>query len=240
MNMAKKESGEKFVSQRKATFYLRILYPTWTIVGMFSIIYVRSKIFVPGDAAATANNIVANEALFRFGIVGILVTQLFYVAVALLLYKLFKKVNKDMISLLLVLALLAVPIAMFNAINQLATLTLLNGGDYLQAFSQAQLQALTTFFLEIDRLGEMIATIFWGLWLLPLGFLVKKSGWFPRVIGLFLYLAAFGYLLDAFTHFLAPDKLALTSPFVSILTMGELLYMIWFVFVGPKIPETKN
>jgi len=134
---------------------------------MFSILYVPSKLIVLGDAAITANNIIANEMLFRMGIIGSLITQLILIFAVLALYKLFKPVDKNQALLMVIFALVGVPIAMVNTLNRVAALLVLNGADYLKVFGADQLQSLMMFFLNLNAEGVFIASIFWGLWLFP-------------------------------------------------------------------------
>ena len=231
------------LSQRKAVTVLRFLYPLWFVVGIFSIMYASKTLIVPGDATTTANNIMANELLFRMGIAGSLIVQLLHIPIVLALYVLFKSVNKNHASLMVVFALVGVPIAMFNELNKVAALILLKGADSLTAFTADQLHAQMMFFLDLNSQGILsIAEIFWGLWLLPLGYLVYKSGYFPRFIGVLLVIGGFGYaVLDPFTHILISDYAsyeAILVPLVALLvTPGELLLMGWVLFKGAKIPE---
>ena len=224
------------ITQRKAVTILRILYPIWAIVGIFSIIYVPTTLIVAEDAAATAGNILANESLFSMGIVGSLITQLILIVVVLVLYKLFKPVNKNHASLMVIFALVGVPIAMLNTLNRIAALLLLNGADYLKVFGADQLQALMMFFLNLNEQGVIIASIFWGLWLFPLGYLIYKSGYFPRILGVLVTMAGFGYLIGSFTHFLLPNYEAIASV-LEIMTFGEVLFMGWVVLKGAKLPS---
>ncbi len=150
------------LTQRKAVTFLRILYPIWFVLGLFSIMYVPSTLIVSGDAAATANNIMANEMLFRLGIVGSLLVQIIQILVVLLLYKLLKPVNKNMAVLMVVFALVGIPISMLNTLNRVATLLLVNGADYLKVFGADQLDALVMLFLNLNEQGVIIATVFWG------------------------------------------------------------------------------
>ena len=228
------------LSQHKAVTILRILYPIWAVVGLFSIIYVPITLIVVEDAAATASNILANESLFRMGIAGSLITQLILIVVVLVLYKLFKPVNKNHASLMVIFALVGVPIAMLNTLNRIAALLLLSGADCLKVFGADQLQALMMFFLNLNEQGVLIATIFWGLWLFPLGYLIYKSGYFPRILGVLVMMAGFGYLLDSFTHFLLPNYAnyeAILFPVIILLTFGEVLFMGWVLLKGAKIPS---
>jgi hypothetical protein len=98
-------------------------------------------------------------------------------------------------------------------------------------------------FLNLNEQGVLIATVFWGLWLLPLGYLVYKSGYFPRILGVFLIIGGFGYLLDFFTHFLLPNRAdyeAIFFPAIILLTFGEILFMGWIVLKGANLPEMKS
>ncbi len=224
------------LSQHKAVTILRILYPIWFVVGLFGIMYVPSSLIVSGDAAATANNIMANELLFNMGIVGSLITQLIHIVVVLVLYQLFKSVNKNHAGLLVVLGLVGVPIAMLNELNKVAALILSKGAGYLAAFESAQLHSLMMFFLNLNEQGIFIATIFWGLWLFPLGYLIHKSGYFPKILGVLMIVAGIGYTLEPFVRYLSPDLSAIIAPVLLVMVMGELVFMVWITFKGAKLP----
>ena len=223
------------LSQRKAITALRILYPIWFVVALFSVMYIPATLIVPGDATTTANNIMANELLWRMGIAGSLIVQIVQILVVLVLFKLLKPVNKNHASLMVVFALVGVPISMLNTLNRVAALLLLKGTDFLKVLGVDQLYAQMMFFLNMNEQGVLIATIFWGLWLFPLGYLIYKSGYFPRILGVLVMMGGFGYLLDSFTHFILPD--AIPQPVIILLTMGEILFMFWILFKGAKIPE---
>ncbi len=105
------------LSQRKAVTILRILYPIWAVVGLFSIVYIPATFIVAGDAATTASNIMANELLFRMGIAGSLITQIIQTLAVLVLHVLLKPVNKNHASLMVAFALVGVPMAMLNTLN---------------------------------------------------------------------------------------------------------------------------
>ncbi|MBT9440018.1 MAG: DUF4386 domain-containing protein [Methanosarcinales archaeon] len=224
------------LTQQKAVTILRILYPIWAVVGIFSIMYVPATLIVQGDATTTANNILDNELLFRMGIVGSLITQLIFILVVLVLFKLFKQVNENHASLMVIFALVSVPIAMLNTLNRVAALLLLNGADYLQVFGADQLHAQMMLFLNLNEQGVFIASIFWGLWLFPLGYLIYRSGYFPRILGVLVIMAGFGYLIDFFTHFLLPNYETI-GPVLEVMTVGETIFMAWVLLKGAKIPK---
>jgi uncharacterized protein (DUF486 family) len=187
---------------------------------------------VPGDAATTASNIMASESLFRLGIVSALLVQIINIFVVLALYKLLKPVNKNMALLMVIFILLGVPIAMLNELNQFAVLALLHGADTLTGFTADQLQALVPLLLDLHQLGISIAGIFWGLWLFPMGYLVFKSGFLPRILGVLLIIGCFGYLIDSFAAFLFPNfgvKIALFT------FWGEVLLPLWLLIKGVDV-----
>ena len=155
-----------------------LLYLVLALTGGFSMLYVPSLI-VPGDVAATANNLAAHESLFRLGIVSGLICQVVFVFLALALYQLFRGVNQTHASVMVALVVAAVPVAFVNMLNQLAALRILTGADYLAVFERDQLNALMMLFLDLHSQGLLIVEIFWGLWLVPLGLLVMKSRFMP-------------------------------------------------------------
>ena len=202
--------------------------------------YVPATLIVAGDAGVTASNIMAHELLFRMGIAGSLITQLLQIVVVLVLYKLFKPVNKNLSMLMVVFALVGVPISMVNTFNRLAALMLINGADYLSVLATDQLHALAMFFLNLNEYGVLtIPAIFWGLWLLPLGLLIKKSGYFPKIIGTLVVAGGIGYLFSSFGHLLFPNYEKLLSLF-ELLTYGEVLFIGWVVLKGAKISKNES
>lgn len=215
------------LTQRKAVTILRILYPIWMIFGIFSIMYVPSVLIVSGDPATTATNILSNTFLFRAGIVGSLITQLIFIFTALLLYKLFERVNKNQSLLMIVLALVSVPIAMLNTLNRIAALLSLENPQQMM------------FFLDLNAQGIIIASIFWGLWLFPLGYLIYRSGYFPRIIGVFVIIGGIGYTLGSFIELLLPNFKGLLST-LEIMTFGEIVFIIWLLVKGAKLAEMKT
>jgi len=222
------------ISPRKAARVAGFLYLTLLPLGIFGILYVPSILIVPGDAATTANNILASESLFRLSIVSALTVQIVNMLVVLLLYKLLKPVNKNIALLMVIFLLVAVPIAMLNELNQFATLLLLSGADYLTVFTADQLQALVPLFLDLHEHGINIAGIFWGLWLFPMGYLVFKSGFLPKILGVLLMIGCFGYLIDSATFFLLPNFDATISQFTFI---GELLLPLWLLIKGVNVEQ---
>jgi len=210
---------------------LRIIFPLWSIVAMFSILYVPGKIMVQGDEAATLSNLMTYENLFRWSIFGNLLTQVLLIFAALLLYKLFKSVDKKHSLMIVVFAFLGIPIDMVNNLNKFAALHIIHNPDVADS--------LAILFFNLSEQGLIIASIFWGLWLLPYGWLVYKSGYFPKFLGTLVIIAGIGYLLLVSISIIAPEQKTLIES-VNYLTMGELIFMFWLIFKGAKLPSVEN
>ena len=213
---------------RLAGFLYLLLLP----LGIFGLLYVPIAFVVPGDATATATNIANSISVYRLSILTALLIQIVNISVVLTLYQLLKPVNKYMASLMVIFIFLAAPIAMLSEINQFAVLALLNGTDHLAVFNTAQLQALVVFFLDMHDYGVSIASIFWGFWLFPMGYLVFKSGFLPKFLGILLMIGCFGYLIDFFAPFFFPNLEITVSQFTFI---GELLFPLWLLIKGVNV-----
>lgn len=182
-----------------------LLYTFNVVTGIFSLMYVPSRVFAHGDAAATVNNILASESLFRLGIVVNVIAHVAFLLLPLVLYKLLSPVNKHVAVAMVALAVACVPIDLLAVANQLDVVTLLHDDTYRHAVNADQLHAKVWSLLDASDDKILIAEIFWGLWLLPFGYMVFKSGFLPKVLGIFLMLGCFGYLFTFFAQILAPN-----------------------------------
>jgi len=180
------------------------LYFIYMVTTIFAEVVGRSKFLVFGDASTTANNIMASEWLFRLGFVCDLLSAVFFLLAAWALYVLLKPVNKELALLFLLLNLGGVAVYSINLLNQFAALLLLSGADYLKVFRVDQLQASALFFLNLYKNGYWISQIFFGAWLFPLGYLVFKSGFLPRILGILLMIHCAGWLMTFLQFFLFP------------------------------------
>jgi hypothetical protein len=196
--------------------------------------YVRSQIIVFGDAAATAQNIMANDLLFRIGFVTEILSALFFVLAAWALYMLLRPVNKDLALLFLLLNLGGVVVECVNMLNLFSALQLLNGADYLNVFPAGQLQAQALLYLDLYTNGFMIAQIFYGTWLVPLGYLVYRSGFLPRLLGILLVIDFLGVLVWFLQFFLLPGANALSYPGLVVSFVAEVSLTIWLLFKGVR------
>jgi hypothetical protein len=221
-------------STKKTARVAGLLYLLAGIPAPFVLIYIPHTLIVPGNATATAHNILASESLFRIGIAGELITAAFFLFVPLALYRLLKGVNKGQASLMVTLFAVSVPISFMNVLNSIAALMLVRGADFLSVFDQPQREALAMLFLRMHSQGFVAAQIFWGLWLFPFGLLVYKSGFLPRILGVLLMINCFAYLADSFTSLLWPAYFHAVSQVTLAPKFGEVAIILWLLIIGAK------
>jgi hypothetical protein len=230
------EDAIKVNPQRTARF-AGFLYLILAVASGWAFMHLSSLI-VPGDAAGTVANIRASLPAFRIGILSDLFGQAVFIFLALTLYRLLKAVNRNQAITMVVLVIISVTLQSLSALNQIAALLLVNGGDYLSAFNAEQIDALVLFFINLHSAGfSVIAQIYFGLWLFPLGILIYKSGFLPRILGALLIIAGLGYLVDVMTYFLVPDFGVSFSEFTFI---GELLIILWLLIKGVNVEQWKK
>lgn len=213
-----------------------ILYLVMGIPAWFSLMYIPSAFMIRGDASATARNIANGQLLYRLGILGELVSQTIFLVLALVLYDLLKDADRKQARLMVMLVGVSVAFEFINCLNLIAPLILLGGADFLSVFSKPQLDALALFFLKLRNSGLGVISLIWGLWLLPFGVLVFKSGFFPKVLGVLLIVACFAYVTDSVTSIMLPAPM----PTVSTVTLalgglGELAIVLWMIVMGAKV-----
>ena len=184
----------------------------------------------------TANNIATNELLFRIAICSYLIVAILDVVVAWALYTLLKPVNKSFSLLAAWFRVVYATILGVSLYNLFSALHLVSGTDYLTVFATDQLHAQVMVFLDGFSQGWDIGTIFFGLHLSVLGYLVFKSGYIPRILGMLLIITSLGYLIDTFGKFLSPNYSLTIAMFTFI---GEVIFMFWLLFRGAKIPKVK-
>jgi len=205
------------------------------ITGAFSIVYVPGTLIVPGDATATADRILASESLFRLGIVSELISAVGFIFLVLALRRLFKETSEQLASLMVIFVLVSVPISFVNVLNEIAALILLRAPDFLSVFDKHQLDALALLFLRLHSQGLfVVAGIFWGLWLLPLGLLVIRSGFAPRALGVLLIPAGVAYVAVSAASLLLPQYLPLVSTVAIPVEAGEVPMIVWLLITGAK------
>jgi hypothetical protein len=218
---------------RVAGFWYLLL----SVIAPLRLMYIPSKLFVPGNATATVNNIAAHEWLFRFGIVGDLVCGVILIFLVLAFYRLFKGVDQNLAVLVVILGgVMPAIIDFVNVVSDAGALMVVRGADFLSVFDKPQRDALAMLFLRLHAHEITAAEILWGVWLLPLAMLVYRSRFLPRFLGIWLTINGFAYLILSFTGLLLPqyqDKVfTLSQPAL----FGELALMLWLVIKGAKPP----
>jgi hypothetical protein len=203
--------------------------------------YVPTTLIVPGDAATTATNIMASEGLFRMGLAGEAVIFLVEVVLVVLLYVLLKSVSE---TLSLVAGLSRLSMAIIQGVNMLigyAALLVLSGAGYLTAFVPGQLHALALLFLDLRNAGVFVWEAFFGLHLLVLGYLFVKSGYIPRILGVMVVIASFGYLIYSFGSFLFPDYQVIFEWIViALAVVPEVSLTLWLLIRGVEVPQQEK
>jgi len=213
---------------RVAGFLYLLLVP----LGFFGIV-TPSIPASPADIASTANEILSSETMYRLSIVSALLVPIVTLFVAIALYKVLKPVNRFMARMMVIFTVLAAPIAMLNELNRLAALLLSSGPAYMMsAFTIEQTQALSPLFLQLHEYGIAIVGIFWGLWLFPMGYLVFKSTFMPRIIGILLVVAGFGYFIDSFAKILLSDS---GLSLIDYTYWGEPIFLLYLLIRGVNV-----
>lgn len=209
-------------------------YVLCAIIAPIALLYIPGKLIVKGDATETAHRILASEMLFRIGIASYLVGTVLGIFVVLALYRLFKGVNQQQALLMVIFSLVQVPITFINELNQFAALALIRGGNFMSVLDKPQRDSLAMLCLHLYEQGYVVAEIFWGLWLLPMGLLVIRSGFIPRILGWWLLGNGFAYLLLSFTGMLWPQYQPTVWKFGQPFFFGEVAFMLWLVIVGVR------
>ena len=212
-----------------------LLYLLMAVFGLIAEIFFRQKLFV-ADMEVTANNILSNTFLYRIGITSDILMALVYLLTALALYKLLSPVDKNMAGAMVVFTTAGSVLLMFNVLNELAPLYILSGSNYLSAFNTAQLQSLAMFFYNLYQHGYMIGQIFFALWVLPLGVLIYKSGFIPKVFGILFGIEAIFGVLAVIVHFLMPNATAETIMMLPMI-IAEFSFVFYLLIRG--INESK-
>ncbi len=223
-------------SNKKTARIAGLLYLIVVLTGIFNLMYVPSKLIVWDNASVTFNNILESETLFRLGIVGGIICYTAFLILPIVLYKLLNQVNKTYAIGMVTLAVISVPLSLVNLLNKVNVLTLIDKAQYLQVIEADELQAQVLLYLDFYNNGIEIASVFWGLWLLPFGYLVFKSGFLPKILGICLMAGCFGYLTNFIGGFLFQNYAGLgIARFVSLPgSIGEIGICLWLLIIGIK------
>jgi Domain of unknown function (DUF4386) len=215
-----------------------VLYLVIIVAGMFGEIFVRGRLIVAGDSAATIHNIMASEFLFRSGIVGDLIMHVCDIPLTLIFYFLLRPVNRDLSLLGAGFSFLQTAILCANKLNLVAVVLLLGDANYLKAFNSEQLQALASLSLAMHEHGFGIGLIYFGVSCLIVGYLMYRSGFFPKSLGLLQIIAGVCYLINSFAQLLAPTLAQRMLPAILVPAfIGELSTCVWLIVKGVNVAE---
>lgn len=209
------------------------IYLVVVATGIFSLAYVPGQTMIPGDQAATLASIRANETLFRLGVAGLLINQLAFFLLPLALFALLARIDRTVAKVMVLAALLGIPLALASAAERLVLLDLANGALPLAQDSLPEFVAATR--ASAGKL-MLFATTFWGLWLLPFGYLVYRSGFLPRLLGVLLMLGCGGYLINLLGLIIVPGY-AETTVAATLrwpATLGEIGICLWMLLIGAR------
>lgn len=229
-------------SNKKTARITGLIYLGVVLTGLFSLMYVPGKLIVWKDTNLTYQNITSSDSLFRLWIVIGLLCYTFFLFLPLMLYKLLKPVNENYAKLMVLLAVISVPIFFLNAQNLFTVQSLVSGANNHLGFSAEQIQSLVMLCLKQYDNGLTIVHIFSGLWLFPFGYLIFKSGFLPKILGVLLMLGCFGYLINFLGDSLVPNysKMGIAS-FVQLpASLGEIGTCLWLLVMGVKNKKPSN
>jgi hypothetical protein len=224
-------------SNKKTARIAGVLYLLVGIFGGFAEGYVEPKMYVAGNAAATAGNVIANAGQVRLGVVSDLLDQTFFVFLALTLYRLLKDVNKSVARAMLVLVALASCIGCLSAVFEFEGLRVATGAVNPSTIGTTS-STMVLLLLDMQHYGLLTAQIFFGLWLAPLGYLAYKSGWFPKTLGVLLIVGTVCYLIDLLSAFLLPDFGQMIHGYIVIpCAIAEIWMVFYLLIVGVRTTE---
>lgn len=217
---------------RQAAF----LYLLMGLPAPFNLLYLPGRFIVVTDPAATVRNIAADEMTYRLCVLAGLVSSLAFLFLVVTLYELLHDVDRKQARLMLVLVAVSSTIGLVNLVNEIAPLIILRRGDSLTAFTREQRDALSLAFLQLRNAGVNVNSALWGLWLLPFGILVIKSGFIPKFIGVALLVSCAAYVVASVTYVLFPEHLHVVSKVTLPLGVGELFMLLWLFIKGVRMP----
>jgi hypothetical protein len=211
-----------------------MLYLAVVLLGPIRLLYIPNALFVTGNAAATAHNIASHEQLFRIGIFADLLTATVEIFVMLALYRLLNGAGRTLALVMVILGMADVPNYFINTLNDFGALAFARGTGFAAAFAPPQRDAMVMQYLYLHHYGVVVNEVFWGLWLLPFGVLVYRSGFLPRVLGAWLVLNGGAYLAQNAAGVLLPQYADLVANIALPLQFGEVAIVLWLIVMGAK------
>lgn len=211
-----------------------LLYILSSLFGMIRLVYIPSRLFVAENATATASNILVHELFFRFGIVSYLLCSAVWIFVTLALYGLLKRVDEPLARLMVIVTVVITPIFFVNAANDVAALLFARGAEFLSVFDKAQREAFVMLFLNLHHQIDLASELLWILFHVPFGLLVYRSGFLPRILGVWLMMVGVAYFVLSVTGLLFPIYEHTVWTFAQIVLLGEVAIMLWLTIMGAQ------
>tara|TARA_R110002167_G_scaffold128570_9_gene310928 strand:+ start:4613 stop:5305 length:693 start_codon:yes stop_codon:yes gene_type:complete len=214
-----------------------LIYLVLIISGIIGLAYIPSQLINRDSTSDTVANLTHSEMLFKLGILSEIICFISFLFLALSLYNLLKEVNKNVAKLMVVFIIISVSMSFVNILNKFSVLTLLHQAEYMKDMSPDYIASQIMLYLDFYANGNKLVAIFWGLWLFPFGYLVYKSGFLPKILGIFLMLGCFGYLVEFVGPFLFSSYrdyevlgtiIGIPSP------IGEFGICLWLLIMGTK------
>jgi hypothetical protein len=224
-------------SPKRMAHYAGFSYLFLVITAPLAHIYIPSVILDRTNSAITAQNLLANELLFRMGIVLNVLGLISFILTVLFLYELLRPVNERLARLMRTLVLVGIPVAFLLAILRMSAMLILKSEVYT-SFERSQVENFALMLFRIGDYGGYMEQLFWGLWLFPFGMLVYRSGFIPKLLGVWLIANGFAYLVLSLLFVLFPQYLSTVSTLSFPLIVGELWIMLWLVIKGVREPKS--
>lgn len=224
---------DKYLARIAGFCYLIVI-----VAGLFSEVFVRQALIEVNNALATANNIQANEMLFRWGIVSDLINFVIGIPAILIIYSLFKRTNKLLLQVALGFVIVQTAIIAVNLLNQITPLLILSNDNYLNTFQPEQIESLALLSLNVQAQGYAIGLVFFGFYCLIVGYVIYKSGLMPKVLGILYSFAGLCYLINSFMMFLSKGFQNPLFVYLAIpIFIGELSLCLWLLIKGIDTSE---
>lgn len=227
----------KSIARKAGLIYLIVV-----ISGIFSLMYVPNQLIDLNNAAVTYQNIQSHELLFRLGILGNVICYLAFMILPFALHNLLKNIHHNIAKCMIILVLIGIPIAFVNLEHKFAILSILNNENLFAGIPINQLQQQLLISLQNFNNGINLLSVFWGLWLFPFGWLVYKSGFLPKLLGILLMMGCVCYLIDFSVSLLIPlyNSSSISTYVMLPASIGEIGICLWLLIVGvskSKMPD---